>query len=283
LVERECPGCKLMLPESAARLFGSRVGVELRQVGDRAEVFVVSSGSNGSVCPRCGWQPERVAPSVGVEVLAGAWATSDLSSWRHVDRDWVARRATVVTETIATSGLAGNTGLERFVGAGAQSAVLAVLAGAVDAEVRALDRRAGSTRAAAAAEALAVCLSGISDCARPDVTFRDGRGALPAGRYDARPMRRPRPHVEPGLAIWQRVWASAAQRFAAQVRHAAAQPGRVRARRGNATALPYDDECFDAVVCDPPFFDNVQYADASEPYLVWMSLRSPVVDSCFCG
>lgn len=40
--------------------------------------------------------------------------------------------------------------------------------------------------------------------------------------------------------------------------------------RGSATALPYGDEFFDAVVTDPPYYDNVPYADLSDFFYVWL-------------
>jgi putative DNA methylase len=40
--------------------------------------------------------------------------------------------------------------------------------------------------------------------------------------------------------------------------------------RGTATALPYADASFDAVVTDPPYYDNVQYAALSDFFYVWL-------------
>ena len=40
--------------------------------------------------------------------------------------------------------------------------------------------------------------------------------------------------------------------------------------RGNATALPWPDSSFDAIVTDPPYYDNVPYADISDFYYVWL-------------
>ncbi len=40
--------------------------------------------------------------------------------------------------------------------------------------------------------------------------------------------------------------------------------------RGSATQLPYDKEFFDAVITDPPYYDNVPYADLSDFFYVWL-------------
>lgn len=41
-------------------------------------------------------------------------------------------------------------------------------------------------------------------------------------------------------------------------------------RRGSATQLPYDDKFFDAVITDPPYYDNVPYSDLSDFFYVWL-------------
>lgn len=40
--------------------------------------------------------------------------------------------------------------------------------------------------------------------------------------------------------------------------------------QGSATALPWPDESFDAVLTDPPYYDNVPYADLSDFFYVWL-------------
>ena len=40
--------------------------------------------------------------------------------------------------------------------------------------------------------------------------------------------------------------------------------------RGSATNLPFEDATFDAVLTDPPYYDNYPYADLSDYYYVWM-------------
>jgi putative DNA methylase len=41
-------------------------------------------------------------------------------------------------------------------------------------------------------------------------------------------------------------------------------------QRGSATALKWPDACFDAVITDPPYYDNVPYADVSDFFYVWL-------------
>ena len=40
--------------------------------------------------------------------------------------------------------------------------------------------------------------------------------------------------------------------------------------RGSATELPLSDASFDAVVTDPPYYDNISYADLSDFFYVWL-------------
>jgi putative DNA methylase len=40
--------------------------------------------------------------------------------------------------------------------------------------------------------------------------------------------------------------------------------------RGNAEELPYEDNCFDAVITDPPYYSSIFYADLSSFFYVWL-------------
>ncbi|MEI8315108.1 MAG: DUF1156 domain-containing protein [Verrucomicrobiota bacterium] len=40
--------------------------------------------------------------------------------------------------------------------------------------------------------------------------------------------------------------------------------------RSSATSLPWEEETFDAVITDPPYYDNVPYADISDFFYVWL-------------
>ena len=39
---------------------------------------------------------------------------------------------------------------------------------------------------------------------------------------------------------------------------------------GSATNLPFDDMFFDAVITDPPYYDNESYSELSDVYYVWL-------------
>lgn len=44
----------------------------------------------------------------------------------------------------------------------------------------------------------------------------------------------------------------------------------VKVLQGSATKLPYPDNFFDAVITDPPYYDNVPYSDLSDFFYVWL-------------
>lgn len=41
-------------------------------------------------------------------------------------------------------------------------------------------------------------------------------------------------------------------------------------QRGSATSIPIPDKSLDAVISDPPYYDNVPYADISDFFYVWL-------------
>ncbi|MEM3798287.1 MAG: DUF1156 domain-containing protein [Candidatus Bathyarchaeia archaeon] len=41
-------------------------------------------------------------------------------------------------------------------------------------------------------------------------------------------------------------------------------------KQGTSTRMPYDDNSFDAVITDPPYYDNVPYSDLSDFFYVWL-------------
>jgi putative DNA methylase len=46
--------------------------------------------------------------------------------------------------------------------------------------------------------------------------------------------------------------------------------GKVSVKLNSATSLPYDDEFFDAILTDPPYYDNVPYSYLSDFFYVWL-------------
>ncbi|OQC32220.1 MAG: hypothetical protein BWX70_00668 [Verrucomicrobia bacterium ADurb.Bin070] len=46
--------------------------------------------------------------------------------------------------------------------------------------------------------------------------------------------------------------------------------GNCNVTRGNASELPYEKELFDAIITDPPYYDNVPYANISDFFYVWL-------------
>lgn len=54
------------------------------------------------------------------------------------------------------------------------------------------------------------------------------------------------------------------------VEHCAAAGAPVRVLRGSANEIPLENESQDAVITDPPYYDNISYADLSDFYYVWL-------------
>lgn len=71
-----------------------------------------------------------------------------------------------------------------------------------------------------------------------------------------------------GAGTWASVSSSAVQALRKVVEEARGQP--VRLHMGSATALARRDESVDVVITDPPYYDMVEYADASDLFHVWL-------------
>ena len=64
-------------------------------------------------------------------------------------------------------------------------------------------------------------------------------------------------------------WPIAVERVLAALPGAEAQLA-ASVSRGSATRLPWENSHFDAVLTDPPYYDNVSYADLSDYFYVWL-------------
>ncbi|MHB8466242.1 MAG: DUF1156 domain-containing protein [Acidimicrobiales bacterium] len=71
-----------------------------------------------------------------------------------------------------------------------------------------------------------------------------------------------------GPSTWDSIAKMGLTPFATHVRGLRGDPARLRT--ANAMALPYRDGSVDAVVTDPPYYDMIEYADASDLFHVWL-------------
>ena len=69
-------------------------------------------------------------------------------------------------------------------------------------------------------------------------------------------------------------WSSMEQRVLRALKHLTSivTDGTGVVRHASATSLPFGDEFFDAVVTDPPYYDNVPYSHLSDYFYVWLKM-----------
>jgi adenine-specific DNA methylase len=79
-------------------------------------------------------------------------------------------------------------------------------------------------------------------------------------------------YLEVGPGKGPGTWASVSETAVQALRKVVAERrgGPVRLRRASATALPLRDASVDVVITDPPYYDMVEYADASDLFHVWL-------------
>jgi putative DNA methylase len=65
-------------------------------------------------------------------------------------------------------------------------------------------------------------------------------------------------------------WISGIEAVAAAIDQLANTGEAATVKRGSATAQPWTDGTIDAVITDPPYYDNVPYADISDFFYVWL-------------
>jgi putative DNA methylase len=118
-------------------------------------------------------------------------------------------------------------------------------------------------------DCLALCISATSSLARRDGRVLEGGRFLRSSRLG---QYRPTAFAEPSLTAWHREWSRRVDLLLDQIERARNAPGRVHPHLADAADLPFEDESFDAVICDPPYFDNVQYGDESRPFHGWLRI-----------
>jgi adenine-specific DNA methylase len=81
-------------------------------------------------------------------------------------------------------------------------------------------------------------------------------------------------YLEAGPGSGPGTWSSVSKsglNALARILESQPQPQPVRFRRASAVALPFRDSTVNAVVTDPPYYDMIPYADASDLFHVWFT------------
>lgn len=77
--------------------------------------------------------------------------------------------------------------------------------------------------------------------------------------------------VEPNPLAWSSGGASGALGFVTNALDALVSSGEPAiVSRGSATSLPFPNDSFDSVVTDPPYYDNIPYADIADFFYIWL-------------
>ena len=195
--------------------------------------------------------------------------------------EFIASAESLLTALVNELDVAPVESVDPGIGASRQAVVMLSLVEAA----RALDRvTAARSIAEGQANALAICIavqiSAVSLAARRLGRFdRHGRLQL-GGRMGMLPQLA---FAEPGIDLWRHRWRRQTELMLSQFDRASAIKGEVRPVQGDAVNLRFEDATFDAVICDPPYFDNIQYADESAPYYGWLRLLIRSLPGVFVG
>ena len=273
----------------------SACGSSVDVVDPRRVAPSIESRSEDPEDPALG-RGDRSCPSCGV-VLSATYLREHAAARRlvaitdaqgqpvlaaSIDRalERVDRASKVADELRSQLGAPAPRSIDPALGTDRQAAVLLALAdGIASMREHLMTVKAPHDEMRALIGCLSLSLSAVSPLGRQDGRYvRSGRfqhgGRLGQPRHFA--------FVEPGLDLWRDRWHRQAAIMLAQFERAQATPGVVRPHLGDAAHLSFADESFDAVVCDPPYFDNIQYAQESEPFYGWLKLvASPLWPEVF--
>jgi putative DNA methylase len=281
-----CPACGQQAPFLNERSLGPDLWLDVSIDGD--EVVVQSrprsiaegspSASPGHTplrCPRCGRVFTRESErSKSVERPVGAFrtdregftwvpaTTASMESWTapadRLIREVSARLKAERSEELPAAGTRQRATLLAF-----SDAIVTVHAELVRSRYR-------TDHSAAIVSCLGVILSALVPWGSREAIWDSRRRAVRLhGRFSA-PARGA--FAEPGALAWKKLWQRQTSRSIAAIRDATPLAGTVATVAGNATQLPFRDAAFDAIVCDPPYFDNIDYAEAADSHYGWMRL-----------
>jgi putative DNA methylase len=138
------------------------------------------------------------------------------------------------------------------------------------AHIELVKRRYSEERAKATVTYLGLMLSRLSDFCSALCTwnYTGGRGTAHAYTRQALPMVWDFAETNPFNSIGANWQASINAAISTIKKLPLGVPSDVK--RGSATNLSSEDDVFDAIVTDPPYYDNVAYADLSDFFYVWL-------------
>jgi adenine-specific DNA methylase len=257
-----CPSCGTTTPASDVREWGKRSGF-----GRRLYAVLVVDGDKRYRAPTI--EELTAAEDVAVQLIADLHETADGSTGvpdERCDPNGFRRVQNLVF------------GIDTFASMfnPRQLYVLGRLAqGVREAHAHMMQSGVDESRARAIATYLAFCVDRIADRNSSFCTWGlnpRGFAASVRNTFPQQAIRMTWNFVE--IDPFQKGsgnWDGAVRWIEAAIRHCStttATPATVL--RGNAQSLPFDDESFDAVVVDPPYYDAIQYSYLSDFFYVWL-------------